>query len=126
MTREEEICNAIKNSSILDYNNNEYTSDDIKCAFIEGAEWADTHPKSSWISVNNKLPYDYPELIKDKYYTKKVLVVEEWHNDSTKKYIEVKDMCNILEGYPSPSYWHWRSKYYNITHWQPLPELPKI
>lgn len=29
---------------------------DHKDSFIEGAEWADANPKSTWISVNEKLP----------------------------------------------------------------------
>lgn len=54
MTREEEICNAIKDSGICGYKyddlltNNEYSGGDIQSAFIEGAEWADNHPINVW------------------------------------------------------------------------------
>lgn len=52
MTREEEIHNFIKDSGICDYkyddllDHNEYGGGDVICAFIEGVEWADEHPKS--------------------------------------------------------------------------------
>lgn len=70
MTREKEICNAVENSSILDYYNNEYTIDDIKCAFIEGAEWTDKHPNLSslWhLASEEPKGDDWKVLCQDKY-----------------------------------------------------------
>ena len=51
MTREEEIKCASKDyvNYLLDkqeYRNENYTEDDIRQAFVEGAKWADTNPKS--------------------------------------------------------------------------------
>lgn len=54
MKREEEIHNFIKDSGICDYkyddllDYNEYGGGDVICAFIEGVEWADEHPKNVW------------------------------------------------------------------------------
>ena len=48
MTREEEIKKVA-------YKQEELVNIDTE-SFIEGAKWADTNPKSPWISVNEKLP----------------------------------------------------------------------
>ena len=61
MTRKEEIKCASKDyiNYLLDkqeYHNENYTEYDIQQAFEKGAKWADTNPKSPWISVNEKLP----------------------------------------------------------------------
>ena len=60
MTREE-IKHASKDyvNYLLDkqeYHNEKYTEYDIKQAFEKGAEWADAHPKSPWISTDKYLP----------------------------------------------------------------------
>lgn len=59
MTREEQIqkeavsfCNKICPQLLV----GEYS-------FIQGAEWADEHPKSSWISVEDDLPKQDEEVI---------------------------------------------------------------
>ena len=70
MTREEEINNAKEAfyRKILQ----EGTYYDPRDCFEEGAEWADTNPKSPWISVNDDLPYNHEELLNAKYQTKEV------------------------------------------------------
>ena len=56
MIRKEEIRKAaseyIVNNSIDEY----IQISDCKDSFIEGAKWADNHPKSPWINSKNKLP----------------------------------------------------------------------
>ena len=61
MTREEEINNAkeVFYRKILQ----EGTYYDPRDCFEEGAEWADNHPKSPWISVEDDLPCNHEELI---------------------------------------------------------------
>lgn len=56
MTREEEIYDAAdRYSDVYKYNEDvDYMS--IRIAFRDGAEWADKHPKSPWISTENELP----------------------------------------------------------------------
>ena len=46
-----------------EYHNEKYTEHDIKQAFEKGAEWADNHSNSQWISVNDDLPCNHKELI---------------------------------------------------------------
>lgn len=54
MTREEEITKA------ADVN---WMSDDTCLAFEDGAKWADEHPKSPWISVEDELPEGNVEVL---------------------------------------------------------------
>ena len=118
MTREEQIK---KQADIYTDNASNYTawSDDggwsvtddidfVEKAFIEGAKWADEHPKSPWISVKDKLPpKENCEL------SIKVLVV------STKNEIYFRrydyDMKRWLCPIPGAEF----------THWRLLPEPPK-
>lgn len=50
MTRTEEIQQA------ADANFRPEWHGSLIDAFVQGAEWADEHPKSSWISVEDRLP----------------------------------------------------------------------
>lgn len=96
----------------------------IEKAFIEGAKWADEHPKSPWISVEDDLPCNHEELIENENYTKKVLVVLARNDDSSKKHIEICYMCNKIGSFNTD--WYWRNVvYYHVVCWKYLPELPK-
>ena len=107
-----------------EYHNEKYTEHDIKQAFEKGAEWADEHPKSPWISIKDDLPCNHKELIENENYTKKVLVVLAWDDDPSKKHIEICNMCNKIESFNT--IWYWRNiVYYRVVYWKPLPELPK-
>ena len=77
-------------------------------SFIEGAKWADEHPKSHWISVNKKLP---PE--EENGLSIKVLVI------STKGKIDFSRYDYDMEGWISPVL------DIEFTHWMPVPKLPK-
>ena len=84
----------------------------------EGLRTADANPKSPWISVKDKLPCDENDLIVQfikgvELRTKKVVVLFE------DGFIDVTYM------YKFPSHgWHWNICD-TITHWFPIPELPK-
>lgn len=91
--------------------------------FELGVEWADEHPKLSWINVEDDLPYNYEELIyeKDSRFTKSVLVRcvkitsgEELYKDA------------IMSKYRSEN-WFWATinDNYKVTHWMPIPKLSK-
>lgn len=126
MTREEQIAVAFDDYSdarkLSTFDDFEYT--DIQVAFEEGAEWADANPKSQWISVEDDLPCNHQELVRNKYYTKKVLVILAWNGNPAKKHIELCDMCNKV--YPCNTNWRWRQPtYYHVTHWMPIQKLPK-
>lgn len=109
MTREKEINIAaskyIEDNSMPD---GEVAISDHKDSFIEGAEWADNHPKSPWISVNEKLPPEEEDGL-----SIKVLVA------SNKGNIHLSRYDYNMGG--------WISNVLDIifTHWMFLPELPK-
>ena len=104
MTREEQIAVAscaygMRGSSI---------------DFAAGATWADKHPKSPWISVDDDLPCNHDSMICEvckgvEYETNRVLVLL---IDGT---IEISYMFRL-----TPHAWHWNT--YKVTHWMPLPE----
>ena len=79
--------------------------------FKLGANWADEHPKSPWISVKESLPYDNPNNI---------------HFDFTNRVLATdgKDIFMAYMKKDKDNKWFWYSDY-NITYWMPLPKLPK-
>ena len=95
-----------------EYHNEKYTEHDIKQAFENGAEWADEHSKSPWISVKDDLPCNHPELVDGYIYTNQVLV-------------KIHDGIFITTRMTYRSRrWEWFCDG-KITHWMPIPELPK-
>ena len=100
MTREKEIEKEA-------YRQEELVNMDAE-SFIEGAKWVDTHPKSHWISVNEKLP-----PIEKNNLSIKVLVV------STKGKIDFSRYDYDMEGWISPSL------DIEFTHWMHIPEPTK-
>lgn len=115
MTREE-IKHASKDyvNYLLDkqeYHNEKYTEYDIKQAFEKGAEWADEHPKSPWISVNDDLPCNHEEFTHSNY-TDRVLI------SARNGFVEVAFMSKI------ENVWVWETPI-KVSHWMPIPELPK-
>ena len=120
MTREEQIQKLIDEENGID----NYGSADYQVGVCDGVRLADANPKSPWISVEEDLPCNHKELMKNKYYTKKVLVILAWNGNPAKRHIELCDMCSKIE--PCDTNWSWRKPtYYHVTHWMPLPELPK-
>ena len=109
MTREKEI--NIAASRYIEENtiNGYITISDHKDSFIEGAEWADSNPKSPWISVNDDLPCNHDELKPNSYATYKVIVLL---NDG-----------RIRETYMFYDKWVQYGK--KIIHWKPFIEPPK-
>lgn len=114
MTREEEIEKAVYGYSKqlenrmngIDYFNQE----NVEYAFIDGIEWADANPKSTWISVDEDLPCNHDELI---------------DGSST---VEVFAACK--NGYFSSTYmikglkkWGWYD--FKPDYWMIPPKLPK-
>ena len=100
MTREEQIENVA-------YKQEELVNMDAE-SFIEGAKWADTNPKSPWISVNEKLP-----PIEKNNLSIKVIVV------STKGKIDFSRYDYDMEGWISPVL------DIEFTHWMYLPKPTK-
>ena len=120
MTREEEIRNAIDTTFPIPHpeKGRNYEQSLMATGFQAGAQWADSHPKSPWISVKDKLPCNEKDLIVEiikgvELRTKKVGVL------SIDGYIDISYMYSL-----PPHGWHWNTND-TITHWFPLPERPK-
>ena len=84
-------------------------------SFRMGAEWADAHPISPWISVNDRLPKgeDNP----DEYNAP--------HRARSSSNVIITDGTIINRGYYSYARmrWEWNEGEINVTHWMPIPEL---
>lgn len=125
MTREEEIWNAINNLQIGDYNeddssdNDEYDGNDLQIAFCTGAKWAYANPKSPWISVEDDLPCNHSDLVLTyndiPFSTKRVLVMTDIHT---------LFLCEMKKDDGRGWIWNYLTED-KITHWFPIPELPK-
>ena len=108
MTREEQINKEA-------YRQEELVNMGVE-RFIAGAKWADNHPKSPWISVEEDLPCNHEELIHFDI-TNNVLVIDDKQNTSIafmKKYKDnewIWDSTNNFVFLPF------------ITHWMPIPNL---
>ena len=109
MTREKEIDNA-KTAFYKRVLEDDYYYDPRDC-FEEGAKWADTNPKSSWISVEDDLPCNHKELLNpdNKRDTSCVVAIIHGHIVLSRMY--------KLHGK-----WHWENN--EPTHWFPIPKLP--
>lgn len=105
MTREEQISIA----------SCAYGSRGSSIDFTVGAKWADSNPKSPWISVEDDLPCNHKELIdpKDPNFTVEVIV--RWDDGFVLSAIMAKNIKGE---------WKWIAGY-DFTHWMPIPELPK-
>ena len=105
MTREEQI--AIASCA--------YGSRGSSIDFTVGAKWADSHPKSPWISVKDDLPCNHEELIVDTPLYKRTKPVVCNKPCGIRVDQMVYDMS--LNG------WYWTGE--TPIHWFPAPELPK-
>ena len=95
-----------------------------KVGLQEALAAADANPKSSWISVNDDLPFNYKELMDGEHCTKPVLAVVAWDGDPSKKCIKICNMCNIVLGSINVG-WDWLiGTHYKVACWMPLPKMP--
>ena len=113
-TREKEIRNAI--DTIIPIpplrDGRTYEQALMATGFEAGVKWADSHPKSPWISVEDDLPCNHKELISldDKRDTLYVLAIIRGHIIFSRMY--------KLEGK-----WFWEND--EPTHWFPIPNYQK-
>ena len=115
MTREEEINTAASRYIEENTINGYITISDHKDSFIEGAEWADSNPKSPWISIEDDLPCYHEELIIDEPLYKRTKPIVCNKPCGTRVDQMVYDVS--LNG------WYWTGE--TPTHWFLAPELPK-
>jgi len=78
----------------------------VELAFKKGAEWADAHQPSPWISVEDRLPEDD--------------LICEWVA------VKLKGYPGWYKGYYSGTLWHYidecgdEIRTFNVTHWMPM------
>lgn len=107
MTRKEEIQmqaekKALEPSRLMHpYAKQHKVMSAYEIGFIEGAVWADKHPR--WISVHDKLPKDGQHAV-------------------TINKVGVQDVRHYSHG---KWYSNFGNEYDDITHWMPLPQPPK-
>lgn len=122
MIRQEEINNAKEAFYRRIIEEGSYY--DPRDCFEESAEWADNNPKLHWISVEEDLPCNHKELLLDEHRTKTVLVVLSRNDNSSSRHIDRLGMINKKGS--SDVDWYWFNiTQYTVTHWMPVPELPK-
>ena len=114
MTREEEIINAANELC-----NSFRGGKTYKLGFEIGVKWADEHPKSPWISVDEDLPCNHEELLSKE---------KEGYTESVMAYTNIGVILISMRKYNDG--WKWKTSNYFpriiiITHWLPIPELPK-
>lgn len=102
MTREEQISIA----------SCAYGSRGSSIDFTAGAKWADSNPKSPWISVEEDLPCNHKELLNAECQTKEVFILK------CGSFTDVDYMLKI------DGKWIW-FEYKNSKFCLPIPELPK-
>ena len=121
ISRDKEIRDAIDTIiPILPSNNGRtYEQALIASGFEAGVKWADSHPKSPWISVDEDLPCNHSDLVltynKIPFSTKRVLVMTDIHT---------LFLCEMKEDDDRGWIWNYSTKD-KITHWMLIPELPK-
>lgn len=102
MTREEQISIA----------SCAYGSRGSSIDFTAGAKWADSNPKSPWISVEEDLPCNHKELLNAECQTKEVFTLK------CGGFTDVDYMLKI------DGKWIW-FEYKSPEFWMPIPKLPK-
>ena len=113
MTREEQIVEAGKTAaggkefSVL-VNKQRRTMSAYEIGFIEGAEWADSHP--AWVSVEERLPK---------------ITIDGWRSEDV--FFATDDSKSHFGFYSNKGVW-FSSVYgfngHQATHWMPLPQPP--
>ena len=114
MTREEEISNAVDTIIPISplWDGRTYEQALMATGFEAGVKWADSHPKSPWISVEEDLPCNHEELLNpdDKRNTSYVVAI-------IHGYIVLSRMYRLY------GKWYWEND--EPTHWFPIPKLPE-
>ena len=113
-TREQEIDNAkyAFHDSAFEEQSYLHPTDYFK----KGAEWADSHPKSPWISVKHDLPCNHSELISPDKSSENLTVTEY-------VVVVVYGYKILSRMYELDGKWYWETD--EPTHWFAIPDPPK-
>lgn len=110
MTRREEILQHARERGCIEGTAEYY-------GFLQGAEWADAHQLSPWISVEDRLPEgeDNP----DEYNAP--------HRARSSRNVVITDGVIVNRGYYSYARmrWEWNGNEIKVTHWMPISKIPK-
>ena len=120
MTRDEEIRNAIDTIFPITPSEKGRTYEQALMAtgFENGVKWADSNPKSPWISVEDDLPCNHEELIDPNDPNFTVFVLTKWNDDFI---ISARLIKSIEEKW---TWGKWEMDF-SIDYWMPIPQLPK-
>ena len=120
MTREEEIRNAVDTTFPIPPSENGRTYEQALMAtgFENGVKWADTHPKSPWVSVKGSLTKEDPE--RNDYMSVEVLTITD------KGYIKLDtyDHQNQVWFIHSEILFDEDDSLGKVTHWMYIYKLP--
>ena len=106
MTREEQI--AIASCA--------YGSRGSSIDFTVGAKWADSHPKSPWISIDEDVPCNHLELI---------CWPEIYEGTETVEVFARNEHGDIWDDYMIYENGKWRWNDFEPAYWMITPKLPK-
>ena len=120
MTREEEIRNAVDTTFPIppSEKGRAYEQALMATGFENGVKWADTHPKSPWVSVEESLPKEDPE--RNDYMSVEVLTITD------KGYIKLDtyDHQNQVWFIHSEILFDEDDSLGKVTHWMYIYKLP--
>ena len=118
MTRQEEIRNAVDTIIPISPSRNGRTYEQalIASGFEAGVKWADSHPKSPWISVEDDLPCNHNELIHGTEVSEGTETIEVFARN---KYGDIWSDYMVYEN----NKWRWND--FEPAYWMIAPKLPK-
>ena len=121
MTREERAFEASKRfeESLTEKDLATLSKDDMCFAFQLGAKWSDTHPVSTWVSVNESLPEEDSE--RNDYMSVEVLTI----TDKGYKNLDTYDYQNQSWFIHSEILLDEDDSLGKVTHWMYIPKLPE-
>lgn len=121
MTREEEIRNAVDTIIPIppSENGRKYEQALMATGFEAGVKWADSHPKSPWISVDEDLPCNHEALLVTQGGTQTIKVITAYEDGDFSSDFMIKDSFN--------DNWDWNcwNGHYAPDYWMIPPKLPK-
>ena len=120
MTREEEIRNAVDTTFPIPPSEKGRTYEQALMAkgFENGVKWADTHPKSPWVSVKELLPKEDPE--RNDYMSVEVLTI----TDKGHIKLDTYDHQNQVWFIHSEILFDEDDSLGKVTHWMYIYKLP--